>query len=47
MERARRFDATELPVPVDPLVYTEAEWEGNEQSGPWPPPGRVDRRPRG
>lgn len=25
-ERARRWDATGLPVPADVLVYTEAEW---------------------
>jgi predicted nucleotidyltransferase len=26
-ERARQWDTTELPVPVDLLVYTEDEWE--------------------
>ena len=38
MERARRFDATELPVPVDLLVYTEAEWEGMSSQGRGPRP---------
>jgi uncharacterized protein len=28
MERARRFDATALPVPADVLVYSESEWVG-------------------
>ncbi len=27
LERARHLDATELPVPADLLVYTEAEWK--------------------
>ena len=38
LERARRFDATELPVPVDLLVYTEAEWEemSRQSRGPRP-----------
>jgi uncharacterized protein len=27
IERGRAFDATELPVPADILVYTEAEWD--------------------
>lgn len=26
IERARRYDATELPVPADILVYSKAEW---------------------
>ncbi len=26
-ERARDFDATELPVPADALVYSKSEWE--------------------
>jgi hypothetical protein len=26
MERARSFDATELPVPADVLVYVDEEW---------------------
>lgn len=26
MERATAFDATELPVPADVLVYTPSEW---------------------
>ena len=38
MERARRFDATELPVPVDLLVYTESEWEEMSQQGRGPRP---------
>lgn len=25
--RATKWDLTELPVPVDVLVYTQAEWE--------------------
>jgi len=37
-ERARRFDATELPVPVDLLVYTEAEWEEMSRQGRGPRP---------
>lgn len=27
LQRAAAFDTTRLPVPVDLLVYTEAEWE--------------------
>ena len=27
------FDVTELPVPVDLLVCTEAEWEGKSSQG--------------
>ena len=27
MERARSFDATELPVPADVLVYVDEEWK--------------------
>lgn len=27
LERARRFDATSLPVPADVFVYTKDEWE--------------------
>ncbi len=38
MERARRFDATELPVPVDLLVYTEKEWEEMSKQGRGPRP---------
>ncbi len=38
MERARRFDATELPVPVDLLVYTQAEWEVMSSEGRGPRP---------
>jgi predicted nucleotidyltransferase len=29
--RAARWDTTELPVPVELLVYTQAEWEGLAQ----------------
>ena len=38
MERARHFDATELPVPVDLLVYTESEWDrmSRQNRGPRP-----------
>ena len=31
IERARAFDATELPVPADVLVYTDEEWRRLEQ----------------
>lgn len=31
--RAAQFDATGLPVPVDLLVYTSAEWESLRQQG--------------
>ena len=38
MERARRLDALELPVPVDLLVYTESEWDdmSRQNRGPRP-----------
>jgi len=32
-ERARRWDRSELPVPADLLVYTEAEWTALDQRG--------------
>ena len=38
LERARRFDATELPVPVDLLVYTEKEWDDVSKQGRGPCP---------
>ena len=38
LERARCFDATDLPVPVDLLVYTEAEWEEMSRQGRGPRP---------
>ena len=38
LERGRRFDATDLPVPVDLLVYTEAEWEEMSKQGRGPRP---------
>lgn len=31
--RAVEWDATELPVPVDVLVYTQAEWDALERGG--------------
>jgi predicted nucleotidyltransferase len=33
VRRAARWDVTELPVPVDLLVYTEAEWRALDRSG--------------
>ena len=33
--RAVGWDATELPVPADVLVYTEAEWESLTASSPF------------
>ena len=38
LERARHFDATELPVPVDLLVYTETEWADMNEQGRGPRP---------
>lgn len=31
--RASEWDATELPVPADVLVYTDEEWQSLEQEG--------------
>ncbi len=31
--RASKWDATELPVPADVLVYTDEEWQSLEQEG--------------
>jgi len=31
--RASKWDATELPVPADVLVYTDEEWQSLEQKG--------------
>ncbi len=31
--RASEWDATELPVPADVLVYTDEEWQSLEQKG--------------
>ena len=42
MERGRAFDATELPVPADVLVYTEAEWDRMEQHGRLDPVVWID-----
>lgn len=38
--RASEWDATELPVPADVLVYTEAEWQSLT------PPGRFSQMMR-
>ncbi len=35
--RAVGWDATELPVPADVLVYTEAEWRAFEERPTGPP----------
>ncbi len=32
-ERASEWDATELPVPADVLVYTEAQWQSLDPHG--------------
>jgi len=32
IERAAEWDTSEIPVPVDVLVYTEAEWMGGVRS---------------
>jgi uncharacterized protein len=42
MERGRAFDATELPVPADVLVYTEAEWDRVEHHGGLDPVVWID-----
>ena len=34
MERGREFDLSEIPVPVDLLVYTEKEWRSMEKECP-------------
>ena len=34
--RAAEWDATELPVPADVLVYTEAEWQSLQHGGRFP-----------
>ncbi len=34
IRRAAEWDTTDLPVPVDLLVYTESEWTRMEQSRP-------------
>ncbi|GBD32933.1 hypothetical protein HRbin33_01909 [bacterium HR33] len=39
--RALAFDATDLPVPADVLVYTVREWQALES----PPPGRKSIAP--
>ncbi len=33
MRRGREFDATELPVPADVLVYSKEEWQSLKQQG--------------
>jgi predicted nucleotidyltransferase len=33
VERASHYDASELPVPVDLLVYTQEEWDRLGQEG--------------
>lgn len=38
MERACRFDATDLSVPADVLVYSETEWMGLIEQGRAPHP---------
>jgi hypothetical protein len=36
-QRAADWDATDLPVPADVLVYTEAEWRNFEERPTGPP----------
>lgn len=33
MRRGREFDATELPVPADVVVYSKEEWQSLKQQG--------------
>jgi hypothetical protein len=42
IERGRAFDATELPVPADVLVYTEAEWNRMKQGSGLDPVVWID-----
>lgn len=33
MRRGREFDATELPVPADVVIYSKEEWQSLKQQG--------------
>ncbi len=33
MKRGREFDATELPVPADVVIYSKDEWQSLKQQG--------------
>ena len=41
IERGKDFDFSEIPVPVDLLVYTEKEWKSMERECPNGFPSRV------
>jgi predicted nucleotidyltransferase len=41
IERGRDFDFSEMPVPVDLLVYTEKEWNSLKKERPKGLPSRV------